>query len=131
LKDHSQYLVLSYTFDDPIVSQRVLINGMTVPITEDVSAALRYLQHETQVVTIWIDALCTNQIEEKENAGQMVEKTKLIYQEAAHVLVWLGQPGENRDELIDCLARTGKACEDLELRGVTPQIVYELSKNAR
>jgi Heterokaryon incompatibility protein (HET) len=128
LTDHPQYLALSYTFDDPIVSQRVLINGMNVPITEDVSAALRYLQHETQVVTIWIDALCTNQSDEKENAEQMAEKTRLIYQEAAHVLVWLGKPWENSDELIDCLARIGKACEDLELRGITPQIFHELSK---
>lgn len=99
---------------------------MNVPIIENLKTALQHLQHETQVVNIWIDALCKNS-DEKAKAEQVM-KMKDIYQEATHVMVWLGPAEDCSDELMACLERIGRSCEDLELTKITPRILFDLSK---
>jgi hypothetical protein len=126
LKDHPEYFALSYAQGNSTPSERIYIDDMNFPITGDLKTALQHLQHETQVVNIWIDALCKNS-DEKAKA-EHVMKMKDIYQEATHVMVWLGPAEDCSDELMACLERIGRSCEDLELTRITPEILFDLSK---
>jgi hypothetical protein len=124
--ENPNYFALSYVWGDPTLSKRILVNGTKVSITENLYIALRHLQHETNVVTIWIDAFCIN--EGDDERAEQVMKMKAIFQEAQHVLVWLGLAGDCSDELIDCLERIGRVCEDLEITGITSKMLVELSQ---
>jgi hypothetical protein len=127
LKNHPKYSALSYAWGDPTLSQEIPIDSTKVSITKNTKVALQHPQDETEPVVIWIDAVCINQRDEHEKAEQ-VAKMKEIYEEAEHVLVWLGPSEDGTDELIDCLERIGKAYEELELTDITTWKLMELSK---
>jgi hypothetical protein len=127
LLENLRYLALSYNSGDPTLSKQILINGKNVPITEDLHTALQHIQHETQAVTIWIEALCTDQNDD-EKANQ-VANTKDIYQETDLLLVWLGLAADGSDWLLENLSRIGRACDDLELPVITTQTLLRLSRS--
>ncbi|KAK4569588.1 hypothetical protein LTR86_003351 [Recurvomyces mirabilis] len=65
------------------------IGDTPLPLTENLHAALRQFRHSHQPRTLWVDAVCINQIDELERADQ-VQKIFDIYGSADRVLLWLG-----------------------------------------
>jgi hypothetical protein len=59
-------------------------------VTRNLEAALRALRLPDQPRRLWVDAICINQMSDKEKTHQ-VGQMNLIYKSAAHVLVWLGE----------------------------------------
>lgn len=69
----------------------------TLPIGKNLESALRHLRSASECRTLWIDAICINQGDDKEKATQVVRMAD-IYSRATRVVVWLG-PAENDSNL--------------------------------
>lgn len=58
-------------------------------VTQNLSEALLHLRHEDMPRSVWIDAICINQKDEKEK-GRQVSMMGDVYEKASEVIVWLG-----------------------------------------
>jgi Heterokaryon incompatibility protein (HET) len=107
LSEHHKFYALSYCWGDVDVSGKLRINGEGVTARENLVAALRHIPRyldETWLIHlydvnrqcryIWIDALCINQADKEEKKGQ-IPRMDQFYGQAASVIVWLGDEGEN------------------------------------
>lgn len=56
--------------------------------------ALKRLRDETEIVPLWVDALCINQYD-KDELNEQVVKMALIYSKASKVDIWLGSDNNN------------------------------------
>lgn len=119
--DHSPYSALSYDWGDGTADNVIVIQddpdstpvnfiGNTVDHLQAVARertlevikvmpnlyeALRHIRSETHSVTLWVDALCINQFDNKEKEEQVLKMAQ-IYHKAYNVHVWLGsgRPGD-------------------------------------
>ena len=64
--------------------------------------ALFYLRSKTETLTLWIDAICINQLDTSERNHQ-VAQMGTIYSNAVEVIVWLGMPTEESYAAFDLL----------------------------
>lgn len=94
LDSNPQYQALSYTWGSKTESnlQEISLDGQIFKVTLNLRRALWQLQ-STREKIFWIDALCINQNDNRER-GEQVSKMRTIYQQAEHVVVWLGQPSD-------------------------------------
>jgi len=74
----------------------------TVPITQNLAKALKYLQHHDRPRLLWIDAISVNQGDVNERSSQ-VKRMKDIFSKADRVLVWLGEEVEDTQCAIECI----------------------------
>lgn len=99
-RNRDGYQALSYTWGDSVTRIPILLNEKTFLITANLECCLRNLCHATILsnpIPIWIDAICINQ-EHPEERDSQVRRMKSIYQNAAQVIIWLGdyqEPGDN------------------------------------
>src|SRR5450432_2440442 len=91
-----RYEALSYTWGDPKSTLDITVQGQTIPVTEDLWWALKYLRLPNAVRVIWVDAICINQRDIEERRKQ-VSLMRRIYSSAFRVLVWLGREMTCRD----------------------------------
>jgi hypothetical protein len=85
----STYEALSYTWGCELAFGRPsFIDAKLQPLTATLDRALRALRHETEVRTLWIDALCIDQGNNGEKSTQVQQMLK-VYQHAERVVVWL------------------------------------------
>ncbi|EXA33045.1 hypothetical protein FOVG_15848 [Fusarium oxysporum f. sp. pisi HDV247] len=98
------YEALSYTWGDPEPTKRILVNGLPFWIAANLFAALRQLRLPERPRVLWTDAICINQNDLIEKAGQ-VGMMFSIYLKAYRVVVWLGQ-ATNDDEYLFSLLKT-------------------------
>jgi len=89
LEDQPGYEALSYAWGDPSNTIPVVLDGEPYPVTINLERALRHLRHPSWVRTLWVDAVCINQKDLKERSAQ-VRRMRHIYEQAAQVVVWLG-----------------------------------------
>ncbi|KAN0089924.1 Heterokaryon incompatibility protein (HET) domain containing protein [Hyaloscypha variabilis] len=66
--------------------------------TENLIVALRHLRYPDRTRTLWVDALCINQKDEREKSLQ-VGIMGSIYRQAERVLIWLG-PARDQSDLV-------------------------------
>jgi hypothetical protein len=103
------YEALSYTWGDPGQRNRIYVRdtGTTEPyqdaymyldITKNLSAALHRLRDTALPRLMWIDAVCINQDDLQERAGQ-VQIMATIYSFASRVIVWLGLEADDSTNL--------------------------------
>ncbi|MCJ1251249.1 hypothetical protein MMC30_008480 [Trapelia coarctata] len=92
------YIALSYTWDAPIFSENISINGRVLKVTENLHNALLTLgiQIRNTGGLFWADAVCINQQDVPEKSSQVALMTS-IYKRASLVLVWLGLPSATSD----------------------------------
>jgi hypothetical protein len=89
------YHALSYHWGDATVNlQRIQCDGKDFIVTANLFAALRRLRSETDVRTMWVDAICINQECDREKTQQICIMVE-IYSGAEEVLVWLGEHEED------------------------------------
>ncbi|KAH8725911.1 heterokaryon incompatibility protein-domain-containing protein, partial [Phaeosphaeriaceae sp. PMI808] len=89
LKAGPPYKALSYTWGPPGDTREITIDGIVVPIRENLYQALYHLRYPTTTRRLWIDAVCINQLNNAEKNSQVSQMSK-IYAAAYEVLVWLG-----------------------------------------
>lgn len=58
-------------------------------IRANLACALRYLRYKDRIRTLWVDAVCINQLDLEERSAQ-VSRMGHIYRLATRVVVWLG-----------------------------------------
>jgi heterokaryon incompatibility protein (HET) len=85
------YEALSYTWGVPGTAPDIEINGSRFTPQENLHAALLRLRLPKKPRTLWIDAICINQKDDRERSEQVLLMSQ-IYQQAERVVVWLGEP---------------------------------------
>jgi hypothetical protein len=116
LDEHPIYNALSYTWsgkvNDSTLAQTPAVlhinsNNISMDITENLNAALRYLRpkqgppFEPELV-MWVDAICINQKNNTEKAWQVAQMQR-VYSQASSVIIWLGPPADGSNIAINTL----------------------------
>ncbi|MCJ1432680.1 hypothetical protein MMC27_002037 [Xylographa pallens] len=91
------YEALSYVWGDAAKNGHIKCAGKDLPITPNLTAALRRLRLPSVDRLLWIDQLCINQNNLQER-GKQVNMMRSIYKTAETVLVWLGPDHEQEAE---------------------------------
>ncbi len=110
LDDNIKFFGLSYVWGDSSDRVDVVVNGIVIPVTKNLEAALRHIQRNGRTVieteswrektdghpsldqaplSLWADAICINQDDLKERESQVLLMRR-IYSAAETVLAWLG-----------------------------------------
>ncbi|KAI8945474.1 heterokaryon incompatibility protein-domain-containing protein [Xylaria longipes] len=112
LDEKLSYEALSYTWGDPHSSRGIIdMNGRPFPIRGNLEVALRSLRLRNKPRTLWIDALCIDQINVEERNFQ-VGRMRDIYKGASKVLVFLGPATNNSDMAMDLITGDLEAGSD-------------------
>ena len=90
LDSSPQYKALSYTWGNVAQTRPILVDGQRFEATVNLASALSHLRSQTDVLTIWVDAVCINQQNNSE-VNDQVRRMKSIYNSAERVIVWLGE----------------------------------------
>ena len=85
--DTIPYDALSYTRGGTQKTSRVKVNGEYLDVTENLHSALQHLRSENVDKTLWVDAICIDQNNERERGHQVQQMCK-IYSQAEAVIVW-------------------------------------------
>lgn len=95
-EDAYTYEALSYTWDldtrwnsEHDSEAHIRCNGMEIPVAINLARALQRVRDKDVSRMIWADALCINQTDVSEKTYQ-VSKMGLIFENAAQVIIWLG-----------------------------------------
>ncbi|KAF8853256.1 HET-domain-containing protein, partial [Acephala macrosclerotiorum] len=93
-----QYEALSYAWGSPKDPADIIVGSPyshgTISVTQNLAEALRYLRYEDKIRTLWIDAICVNQLDMAERTSQ-VKRMADIYSAASRVVVWLGPESDD------------------------------------
>lgn len=91
------YEALSYVWGDPTPRDVLFVTDaldvkitFCLPITSNLSSALRHLRHEQRIRLLWVDAVCINQHDHPERNTQVL-RIAHIFRSAWRVIVWLGE----------------------------------------
>jgi hypothetical protein len=115
---------LSYTWGDKDNKKQITVNGLSFTVSESADAALRRLRPPKKSKTLWINAICINQLNMEEKAVQRSLTTQ-IYESASRVCgfaPWNAQQGD-----LVCVLKGGKTPYVLRLppAGSVYQLVGE------
>ncbi|KAF2108148.1 HET-domain-containing protein [Lophiotrema nucula] len=90
LETELSYEALSWTWGDPAPTDDLIVDDLyNIKISANLRDALLQLRLHTRPRRMWVDAVCINQPDEVEKAGQIPQRAN-IYRGAYSVLVWLG-----------------------------------------
>jgi hypothetical protein len=109
------YSALSYTWGDGQPTKTISMNGLPLKITRNLEEALRSLRDDSEgghSRTLWVDAICINQIDLLERNHQ-VSQMQEIYADAEEVIVWLGPSTATSSIAIYFIEELYEAFEDL------------------
>ncbi|KAI7762793.1 hypothetical protein LZL87_008234 [Fusarium oxysporum] len=107
------YEALSYTWGDPCSTETISMRMHGSEITQEFSvtsncfSALKRLRYKDSIRVLWIDALAIDQsnVEERNHQVSLMSR---IYSQAASVVVYLGESGDNSDLVIEFIME----CDD-------------------
>lgn len=102
LDDNPRYYALSYAWGDPTITQKILVDGKTLPVTVNLFAALENFRAPELHVRLWVDAICVNQCNLSERS-QQVKLMRRVFSQARHTLVWLGIEENDSNTAMDLL----------------------------
>lgn len=120
----TRYEALSYTWGASLNGRSVTVNDeYELPVTDNLFDALRRLRRRYRHRTIWIDAICINQLDLQERAAQVTMMGD-IYASATCVNVWLGEPRR-------CPSMTWTSCRHALSVLVYPSIYVNWNQRVR
>lgn len=102
------YWALSYVCGTPDLVASIWINGLHLPVARNLHTALWHIRrrykdlHDLLIgnsprpIRIWIDAICISQADVEERS-QQVQLMKQIFEQAEHVVAWLGTSDQHSD----------------------------------
>jgi hypothetical protein len=93
------YEALSYCWGSSGKTSAIILDSCHKPVTDNLFAALKHLRSPGSDRILWIDAICIDQDNKKEQ-GHQVAQMKRIYENAEGVVVWLGEGTEDTDFLM-------------------------------
>ncbi|KAH8664350.1 heterokaryon incompatibility protein-domain-containing protein [Xylariales sp. PMI_506] len=108
LKEDPKFTAISHSCptklgeDTPRTS--ILVNGTSIEVSQDLFEALRHLQMEDDSVTVWVDAICSNQADVEERAAEAAQISD-IFSAATTSVIWIGPPAEGSDEAMTAFGR--------------------------
>ena len=110
LSDHFEYEALSYTWGTPGPEPRnyIRLDAQHFKVHENLFAALLRLRRYWKPRLIWIDAICINQEDVREQEQQIL-LMKQIYGQAQRVVVWLGEPGIGEGLAVQSIMKPGSS----------------------
>ncbi|KAH6889168.1 heterokaryon incompatibility protein-domain-containing protein [Thelonectria olida] len=89
LDDIPRFEAMSYVWGTPAKNQSVTCDGKVIRITANLHDALRQVRFEDKLRTLWVDSICINQADPKEQ-GHQVSLMERIYRKASCTLICLG-----------------------------------------
>lgn len=92
-----QYIALSYVWGSCEESETILIDDQSLCIKKNLADILRKLRDSRRIVTLWIDAICINQLDTDERNNQVLLMRE-IYSIAKHTIIYLGSSNESTDQ---------------------------------
>lgn len=112
-----QYEALSYVWGDHTPQDVLLVTDAIeakptcrLPITANLSSALRHLRHKHQIRSLWVDAICINQDNYPERNAQVLRIAD-IFRSAWRVIVWLGEASHDSGLAMKTLQYLGEQLE--------------------
>jgi hypothetical protein len=104
LNDHPAYEAISYVWGDEVEPYPIFCDGQdrSLPITQNLAAALFRFRRADKQRILWADAVCINQQDIAER-GHQVQLMGKVYNEAACVLIWLGEEDEHTELVLACV----------------------------
>jgi len=99
-KRNHLYEALSYAWGGSDKPLFISIKEHKLPVTVNLHTALSRLRDRSLTRIIWIDAVCINQDDPKEQ-GDQVKLMAKIYSKANRVIVWLGEMADNSDQALE------------------------------
>ena len=84
-----RYTALSYTWGPYHHVSDITVNNAPCNVTSNLASALRHLRHNKESISVWADAVCINQNDDKEKTEQLFIMED-VYRDAEKVLAWLG-----------------------------------------
>ncbi|TVY54787.1 Heterokaryon incompatibility protein 6 OR allele, partial [Lachnellula suecica] len=106
------YSALSYVWGDEDHQAKIHIDGEEISITVNLFQALRSIRHASKDVLLWVDAVCINQQNIPERNRQ-VHSMGSIFAGAQNTLIYLGEPDEKSDQVIQSLKNAGTDLEQV------------------
>jgi Heterokaryon incompatibility protein (HET) len=94
LSNEPKYKALSYTWGDLQITLPICVDGCILSSTLNLESALRQFRQRNEVVILWIDAICINQLDNGERT-QQVALMGDIYSQSQEVVIWLGKDLES------------------------------------
>lgn len=88
------YHALSYVWGDPSTTKPIQVGNSQVLVPVNLALALQHVRSKREDILLWADAICINQADVTEKNSQ-VSMMASIYEEAASVIVWLGDESED------------------------------------
>lgn len=107
LDEKPTYFALSYVFGVAEPPSFLGVNGQMLKITNNLEAALRNLQTNSNLGHIWIDAVCINQRDAEEKSVQ-VPRMFSVYDHAKGVMAWLGPSVAQSDRAMQWMSDIGR-----------------------
>jgi hypothetical protein len=102
-----EYCALSYVWGTVApVSDYVICNGVASMVTTNCHSALRNLQTRLGGFTIWIDALCIHQHDDRDKEEQ-IRHMGTIYTSASTTYIWLGEGNATTEKVFDYFSYAG------------------------
>ncbi|PQE11398.1 HET domain-containing protein [Rutstroemia sp. NJR-2017a BVV2] len=83
------YDALSYVWGDSSQTQKLIVNGRVIDITQNLAFALQCVRDRNISRHLWVDAICINQNDDEEKSDQ-VAKMAHTFRCSKRVLVFLG-----------------------------------------
>ncbi|CVL13465.1 hypothetical protein FPRO06_07799 [Fusarium proliferatum] len=106
------YEALSYVWGSKQDPRHIYINGNCFSVTQNLFEALAYLRLPDSDRTLWIDAICINQLDFAEREVQ-VQQMHQVYGNAKEVIAWIGKANEDTHEIFDSIASMEEGVQKL------------------
>lgn len=123
-----QFEALSWTWGDQLDTEAAWVldgegNRSACQLRQNLAQAIRYLRYAGQPRRMWIDNICINQ-ENKKEQGDQVLRMKDIYRLADRVVIWLGPADPDTHLAFEGLRKLGARVEGIRSLGVLPPPIY-------
>jgi len=106
LQQSGGFEALSYTWGDPTIQKDIIVNDHQVKVTQNLESFLRQRRHDSETVSLWVDAVCINQQDLDEKNAQ-IPLMNLIYAFANRLTVWLGPEADDSSHAMETLHDLG------------------------
>ncbi|KAL2878227.1 hypothetical protein SGCOL_006478 [Colletotrichum sp. CLE4] len=94
------YHALSYTWGNTGDTVEIVVNGQKMQVRRNLEQALRSIRSEKLAVSIWIDAVCIDQLNVAERTRQ-VPRMFDIYDRASQVICYVGEHSNETDKALE------------------------------
>lgn len=113
-----EYEALSYAWGARTEQRKIWVHEQAasssrfINVTENLHSALKYMRLRNEGRTLWVDAICINQIDLAER-GRQVLLMQSIYCNASRVVAWLGVDSDASDTALDMIAELGQSVDNV------------------